>query len=396
MNRPPLTILNISLDRGLLDPSRDSETQLRQLLYCRELPARIVHLVKAPRQGAFRRLDFDGSMSVVPCAVPHWSLFVPLALWQGALLLSQEKFDCIQTQEPYLTGLIGALLSARHRLPLLTGLYSDEVDNPRWLAERWLNRVANHVARIVLRHSRAARADSLAVARRVGAGGYCPVSYIPFLITHAQTLSTPQPNAAALRATLLKGQPGPLLLAVNRLEPEKNIPLMLRAVAQAVKERPGMVLAIAGSGRLQDALRQLAQELALDKLHWLGWVPAEEMAAHYQAADLLLVSSDRESAARVLSESLLAATPVLSTDTAGAREVVEESLSGCIVPVGDHAAFTAALLEMTKDMEQLREMGRYGQRSIGSLMTGPAVTAALRSWYTSAGIGTHAGETCSY
>jgi glycosyltransferase involved in cell wall biosynthesis len=85
-----------------------------------------------------------------------------------------------------------------------------------------------------------------------------------------------------------------------------------------------------------------------------------------------------------LSESLFAGTPVLTTDTAGAREVIEDGRSGRIVPVGDETAFATALGELAANPALIKEMGLYGRRQMESRMTGPAVAAALRDFYTEA------------
>ena len=384
MSERPLTILNIGLDRELLGRGEPTEAQQRQLFYCRQLPARIVHLVKAPASHPAAPFDLDPALRIVPCPVRHWAALVPAAIARGAALLKAERFDLIQVQEPYLAGLAGAWLSRRHGVPLVAGLYSDEVDNPDWLAERWLNRLANAVAKAVLRRAAGTRTDSRAVARRVAGGGYRRLTYIPFLITHADRLAAPDAGAPMLRERLLAGRAGPLLLAVSRLEPEKNLSLMLRAVSAAAQARPGLVLAVAGAGRLAGSLAQEAESLLPDRVRWLGWVAADGLAACYQAADLMLISSDRESAARVLTESLLAGTPVLSTDTAGAREVVEDGVSGRIVPVGDQAAFAGALVEMTADAERLALMGARGQQGMRASVTADAVAAQLRDFYRGA------------
>jgi glycosyltransferase involved in cell wall biosynthesis len=376
-----LAILNIGLDRELLSRETRTEAQERQLFYCRQIPARIVHLVKAAPACSPEPFDLDPALCIVPCRVRHWAGFVPAAIRRGAALLRAEHFDLIQVQEPYLSGLVGAWLSRLYGVPLVVGLYSDEVDNPVWLAGRLLNRMANQVAKAVLRRAAGTRTDSRAVALRVAGGSYRLVTYIPFLITHAERLVATDAASSMLRARLLDGRPGPLLLAVSRLEAEKNLPLMLRAVAAAAEMKPGLVLAVAGSGRLAEFLAKQAESLAPGRVRWLGWVASDTLAAYYQAADLMLISSDPESAARVLTESLLAGTPVLSTDTAGAHEVVEDGVSGRIVPVGDTAAYAEALIEMISDPVRLARMGMTGRERMRASVTAEAVVTKMRDFY---------------
>ena len=384
MSKKPLTILNIGLDRDLLSRDVRTEAQTRQLFYTRSLPARLVHIVKAPHGTLCTPIELDENLSIVPCPVRHWSQFIPAAMRLGSELLRRESFDLIQVQEPFVSGLAGVSLARRFRLPLVVGLYGDEIDNPVWLAERPLNRLANRIGKWVLRQAAAARSDSLAVAERLSQYGFRHLTYIPFLITHADRLLASDAGAQAMRLRLLDGQAGPLLLAVCRLEQEKNIPLMLSAFASAAKQHTGMVLAIAGSGSLADTLAQEAERIVPGRVRWLGWVGNTEMPAYYQAADLMLLSSNRESAARVLYESLLAGTPALTTDTAGSREVIEEGVTGRIVPVGDLGAYTQALIELCSASDRLDEMGREGRRRMSSRVTAEAVAQQLRAVYEKA------------
>lgn len=384
MNRQPINILNIGLDRGLLASGEPEEVQVRQSFYAKNLPARLVHIVKAPFGSPSQTIDIDGPLSIVPCPVRHWSQFVPAAIRLGAELLRRESFDLIQVQEPFVCGLVGAYLAKRFRIPLVVGLFSDEIDNPVWLKERKLNRIANVIGKYVLRQAAATRTDSRAVAARVAGIGCRNLTYIPFLITNANRLLISSDHVAEIRDGLLASLPGPLLLAVNRLESEKNVSLMLRALAVASRKLPGLVLAIAGTGRLESLLREEAERLLPGRVHWLGWVPSEQMADYYQAADLMLISSDRESAARVLFESFLAGTPVISTATAGANEVIEDAVTGRIVAVGDETAFANAVVELGGDPDRLVEMGERGRERMRQTVTADAVVGQLRDFYRAA------------
>src|SRR5262249_3197853 len=139
-----------------------------------------------------------------------------------------------------------------------------------------------------------------------------------------------------------------------------------------------------GDGSLRDRLTAEGQRLIPGRLRWLGRLPAGDMPRHYQAADLTLLSSNRESAARVLYESLLAGTPVLTTDTAGAREVVEDNGTGRIVPIGDGCAFAQALCELCGDPGRLRVMGEAGRRRMRGMVTAEPVARQLRQVYDTA------------
>jgi|CXWL01.1.fsa_nt_gi glycosyltransferase involved in cell wall biosynthesis len=385
----PLRILNIGLDRALLEEQGGSESQIRQVLYAQEIPAEITHLVKAPPTSRREWLVLgDGLVRVIPVPVHHWAIFPFAAIRAAGRVLRQEKIDIIQAQEPILCGLVGLWLSRRYRVPLIVGAFTDQVANPAWASASLVNRLADVVGRAVYKQADAIRADSLAVMQRLQASGFPQASFIPFLITNAEMLVQPAAKAAIVRRTLLGDRNGPLLLAVARLESEKNMELMLQAVERIVKSMNGVVLAVVGDGSLR---KKLEQRFTAEWVRWLGWVPNTELAAYYQAADLSLLSSDIESSARVLTESLLAGTPVLTTDTAGAREVVADMRSGRIVPTGDLDAFARALLELCENSRQLDEMGKYGQQMVGAHMSRANIISGLRQLCAQA-IRRHQGE----
>jgi len=385
----PLRILNIGLDRALLEDHGGSESQMRQILYAQEIPAEISHLVKAsPTSRGERMVLGNGLVRIIPIPVRHWAMFPLAAIRAGSRVLRQEKIDIIQAQEPILCGLVGLCLSRCYRVPLIVGAFTDQVANPAWSSASLVNRLADVVGRAVYKRADAIRADSLAVMQRLQASGFPQTHFIPFLITNAEMLAQPAAKAATVRRTLLGGRNGPLLLAVARLEPEKNMELMLQAVESIVKSVNGVVLAVVGDGSLR---KKLQPRFEAEWVRWLGWIPNTELAAYYQAADLSLLSSDIESSARVLTESLLAGTPALTTDTAGAREVVEDTRSGRIVPTGDLEAFTRALLELCENPQQLEDMGKHGQKMVGALMSRANIISGLRQLCAQA-IRRHQGE----
>lgn len=381
----PLRILNISLDRDLLCGSERNEAQARQLIYARELPASTVILTKTFLGADKSPIELEsGLVRVIPCPVRHWSLFPMAAMSMGARILSNGGFDVIQVQEPFISGIVGLYLSYWFKLPLVVGVFSDEIDNPIWIQKSLRNRFANKVGKIVLRHASAIRTDSEAVANRLRSSGFEKAMSVPFLITNAGMLAKLAENRIKMRLELLDGQSGPLLLAVMRLEQEKNIPMMLEGFGRVIEALPGAVLAVAGDGSLRAELETREGNSLSGRVRWLGRVANESLPAIYQAADLFLLTSNIESSARVLTESLLAGTPVLTTDTSGAREVIEDGKSGRVVPIGDIEIFSATLTEMCRDLERLKDMGLYGKQRMLELVSAEAVIQGMRRIYRSA------------
>lgn len=109
---------------------------------------------------------------------------------------------------------------------------------------------------------------------------------------------------------------------VGRLHPDKDQTTLIKGFALALPKLPeGSLLAIMGSGRLEQQLKGLAVELGVaDNVRFLGQVPNGRR--YFKAFDLFALTSDHEPFGMVLLEAMAARVSVISTDCGGAREVV--------------------------------------------------------------------------
>lgn len=152
----------------------------------------------------------------------------------------------------------------------------------------------------------------------------------------------------------------PPLVAVGRLHPQKNFPLLLRAFARVRTQRPSARLIILGEGAERTRLEQLARELGIaDAVAFPGFV--DNPYAFMSRAAALVLSSDYEGLPTVLIEGLACGVPVVSTDCpSGPAEILDHGRFGRLVPVGDEPALAAAILatlETPGDRRALRQRG---------------------------------------
>ena len=146
---------------------------------------------------------------------------------------------------------------------------------------------------------------------------------------------------------------------VGRLHPDKDQATLLKGFALALPHLPEHSrLAILGTGRLEQDLKELARELGIaDKVLFLGQVP--DARRYFRAFDVFALSSDHEPFGMVLLEAMAAGVPLLATACGGAREVVEGV--GILFPFGDAE-------HLAQGLGHLAAMDQQQQRQCAEMM----------------------------
>jgi len=136
----------------------------------------------------------------------------------------------------------------------------------------------------------------------------------------------------------------PVLLGVGGLRLQKDFPTLLRAFARVNSQRPCR-LVILGQGHLHQSLLDLAQELGVqERVALPGFV--DNPYAYLSRAAVFVLSSLWEGSPNVLTEALALGTPVVATDChSGPAEITRNGKYGTLVPVGDVAALSRAILD---------------------------------------------------
>lgn len=136
-----------------------------------------------------------------------------------------------------------------------------------------------------------------------------------------------------------------VIIAVGRLEPQKNLPLLFRAFSAVLESKPQARLMIIGKGREEKSLRQLAEELKIDRaIVWKGFIanPHPWVAA----ADVYAMSSDFEGYPNALAEAMWTNGCCISTDCpTGPNDIIEQQKSGILVPTQNKELLAKWLLK---------------------------------------------------
>jgi len=141
-----------------------------------------------------------------------------------------------------------------------------------------------------------------------------------------------------------------IVLYVGRSDPYKNLPILLRAFANAHATCAfPLTLYLVGSPdpRYPEPAR-LASELGLGHLvHWTGYVPDEKLVALYQQADLLVQPSRYEGFGLQVLEAMACGVPVVCTRAGALPEIAGDA--AIFVPPDDVPALTHAIVNVLSD-----------------------------------------------
>jgi glycosyltransferase involved in cell wall biosynthesis len=155
----------------------------------------------------------------------------------------------------------------------------------------------------------------------------------------------------------------PRVLCVGRLIPIKGHIVLLRAFAEARRHVPSLRLDIAGRGPLEPALRALVKELAIDDaVCFLGFVSPVQRAI--EQAAIVVVPSMGEGFGMVALEAMERARPVIAAEIGGLGELVEDGVTGLLVPPGDSPPLTRALERLGGNLDLAARMGEAGRRRV--------------------------------
>jgi glycosyltransferase involved in cell wall biosynthesis len=168
------------------------------------------------------------------------------------------------------------------------------------------------------------------------------------------------------------------LLFVGRLISRKGADLAIEALAEA--DSTDIELLIAGTGRLGSKLEQLAADLGVsDRVNFLGYVPDEDLPLLYSSADVTLFTSNYEGFGLVLLESLASGTPVIGSAVGGIPDLIEDGVSGYIVP-RDPLSFADRIETLHTDREQLATLSETA-RDIAGQQTWDHVASDVEEVY---------------
>jgi 1,2-diacylglycerol 3-alpha-glucosyltransferase len=341
-----MNVLMISADRWFFTKDAISNVSERHRAYGSHVHS--LDIVVQTTEKA-KVLTLSSSVHVHPTNSSSKLLYVKDALNVVKSLSKKTQYDLIVTQDPFLTGIVGIILKKRLVAKLLVHLHGDFIDNPEFLKARVGNRVLHSVAQGVLKQADAIRVMSNGQKEKLLKRG---------ITQRIEVIATPISLEKFEHAVPLSKKEWEVVITmVGRKDPVKDFDTLFNAMAIVFKETSNTGLYLVGN-YTQPADAPLPQE----RIRLFGVIPGAKLPEVYATSDVVVLSSRSESFGKVLVEAHAAGKPVVTTDTAGGREIVQDGVNGYIVPTGDYKALAKKIIMLTNDAGLRSHLGEQGRK----------------------------------
>jgi glycosyltransferase involved in cell wall biosynthesis len=146
---------------------------------------------------------------------------------------------------------------------------------------------------------------------------------------------------------------------VGRLTRDKGLPELLEAFDAILAARPDAHLLLVGwfdasEDALNDDLRSRISKHP--RIHLTGFVA--DTAPYYRAMDVMVLPTWREGFPNAVLEAAASGIPVITTLATGSRDAVVPEVTGLLIPPGYPEAISESVLQLLRDPERCRRMGK--------------------------------------
>ena len=171
----------------------------------------------------------------------------------------------------------------------------------------------------------------------------------------------------------VRSQPGPRFLSNRNLEPLYNVACTLKAFHRIQRTFPEASLTVVGDGGQRHVLHRIASSLGVRHVTFAGRVSPEEMAKHYDAADIYLNSPSIDNMPLSIIEAFAVGLPVVSTDAGGIPFIAKHEENALLVPCNDDEALAAAALRLLREPDLAARLAAAARAEVLDRYTWPQV-----------------------
>ena len=153
------------------------------------------------------------------------------------------------------------------------------------------------------------------------------------------------------------------IVAVGRLTEQKNHEMLINAFKKINDYSKEYKLYIYGEGGLREKLEEQVGNLKLQEYVFLPG-NFEDIHERISDADIFVLSSRYEGLSNALLEAMMIGIPCISTDCAGANEVIENGYNGILIPNEDEGELIKAIKQIINDSKKMKKLSVNAKKSV--------------------------------
>jgi glycosyltransferase involved in cell wall biosynthesis len=156
----------------------------------------------------------------------------------------------------------------------------------------------------------------------------------------------------------------PRLLYVGTWVDRKGLYYLAEAFGIVAREYPAASLTVAGCGGAELLVKNSFAQEVQDRICVRPHVKCEDMPAVYAEHDIFVFPSLMEGMPLTLLEAMAAGMPVVTTNSSGMADVVEDGFNGLIVPPADAEALAKSITRLCESVEMRRKLGAEAENTV--------------------------------
>jgi len=212
--------------------------------------------------------------------------------------------------------------------------------------------------------------------------GLSSITVIPNAFPHTEIYKNIQIDKKATRAKYGIGEENFLIIMPGRLVREKGHDIFISALEQLLPLKQSIRAMMIGSGPLEGNIKSLIVEAGLsDKVILHDAMSHHELLQLVSAADLLVTPSIFEGFGLAAGEAMSMGTPVIATTVGGLVDLIEDEVSGVLIPPDDPISLAKAINRLMGDPGFADQLSVAGKARIAAFFDVPIVANRMNQFY---------------
>ena len=252
---------------------------------------------------------------------------------QAYRLARRADLDIIHSHDPFAIGLFGLAVAKRFRIPYVHTYHTLYPEYVHYVWEtRFTRAMAERLSREFCDQCDMVLAPSTKIEKALADWGVTSrVELLPTGVDSARFATADAEAVAALRSRFGIPETDRLLTFVGRIGLEKNLDVLVEAIARV--KTPGARLLIVGNGPYRTDLEAHIDALGVgDRVTFTGYLQGAEVAAAYAASDLFFFASISETQGLVVAEAMASGLPVVAVQDLAVGDAVTDGVNGFMTP----------------------------------------------------------------